>query len=68
MANYSDVPVFAGQPASMENGQRGSFVGQSSRAFREIARQKLIDHLGHYAASFAVSHNTASQPCRCAKV
>jgi hypothetical protein len=29
--------------ASIADGRRGSFVGQSSRAFREVARQLLTD-------------------------
>jgi hypothetical protein len=42
--------------ASMANGGRGSFVGESSRAFRELARQKLTP-FRHPIPAIAASQN-----------
>jgi hypothetical protein len=42
----------------MANSRRGSFMGQGSRAFYEVARQKLT-HFVISRGSFAVLHKAA---------
>jgi hypothetical protein len=53
--------------ASMANGRRGSFVGQSSRTSREMARQKLT-RLDVEVTGFAVPHSPASRSWQCGRI